>query len=76
MAEHLKQLPPQSHVRPTDLATAYAACGRNEEAFRWLERAYREHDSALSEMKISMTLDKLRPDPRFQDLVRRINFPQ
>lgn len=75
VAEHLKQLPPQSHVRPTDLATAYAACGRNEEAVRWLERAYREHDSSLASLKGDVTLEKLRPDPRFQDLLRRMNFP-
>jgi Tfp pilus assembly protein PilF len=75
VAEHLRQLPPQNHVRPTELATAYAACGRNDEAFRWLERAYREHDSFLAGMKADITLEKLRPDPRFQDLVRRMNFP-
>jgi tetratricopeptide (TPR) repeat protein len=76
VAEHMKQFLTRSHVRPTELAIAYAACGRNEEAFRWLERAYREHDSSLAGMKTDMTLDKLRPDPRFQDLLKRMNFPQ
>jgi tetratricopeptide (TPR) repeat protein len=76
VAEHLKRLPPQSHVRPTDLAAAYAACGRNGEAFRWLERAYREHDSFLASMRTDITFEKLRPDPRFQDLLKRMNFPQ
>jgi Flp pilus assembly protein TadD len=76
VAEHLKQLAPQRHVLATDLATAYAACGRNEEAFRWLETAYREHDSALVGMKTDITLDKLRSDPRFQNLLGRMNFPR
>jgi TolB-like protein/DNA-binding winged helix-turn-helix (wHTH) protein/Tfp pilus assembly protein PilF len=76
VAEHLRQSAFQSHVRPTDLAAAYAACGRNEKAFQWLERAYREHDSALVSMKANITLDKLRSDPRFQDLLRRMNFPR
>jgi adenylate cyclase len=76
VAEHMKHGGTRAYVRPTDLATAYAACGRNEEAFRWLERAYREHDSSLAGMKTEITLEKLRSDPRFQDLVRHMNFPQ
>ena len=72
----LKQRAARTYVRPTDLATAYAACGRNKEAFTWLEKAYREHDSSLVSLKTDITLDKLRPDPRFQDLLRGMNFPQ
>ncbi|MGB9073485.1 MAG: hypothetical protein WCC22_12665 [Terriglobales bacterium] len=72
----MKHVTTRTYVRPYDLATAYAACGRNEEAFRWLERAYREHDSSLAGMKGDMTLEKLRPDARFQDLLRRMNFPE
>ena len=76
VAEDMKHVTTGIHVRPFDLAAAYAACGRNEEAFRWLETAYREHDFSLGELKVDFRLDKLRPDPRFQDLVRRMNFPE
>jgi adenylate cyclase len=75
VAEHMKYVATRTYVRPYDLATAYTACGRNEEAFRWLETAYREHDSFLCGMKTDFTLEKLRPDPRFQDLLRRMNLP-
>jgi adenylate cyclase len=76
VAEEMKQFGTRTYVGPTDMATAYAACGRNEEALRWLEAAYRTHDSSLGYIKLDYTLDKLRSDPRFQDLLRRMNFPQ
>lgn len=41
-----------------------------------LENAYLEYDDWLLFIKIEPTLDGLRPDPRFQDLVRRIGLPQ
>ncbi len=76
VAEEMRELATRARVGPSHVATAYTACGRNEEAFRWLERAYREHDPDLSYMKVDFMLDQLRPDPRFQDLLRRMNFPQ
>ncbi len=74
--QEMKQLATRARVAPSDLATACVACGRDDEAFRWLETAYREHDFSLSYLKIDFSLDKLRPDPRFQDLLRRMNLPQ
>ena len=75
VAEHMKQVATRTYVPPSDLAAACAACGRNEEAFRSLQTGYHEHDFSLGELKIDFRLDKLRPDPRFQDLLRRMNFP-
>jgi TolB-like protein/DNA-binding winged helix-turn-helix (wHTH) protein/Tfp pilus assembly protein PilF len=76
VAEHMKHVASQTYVRPSDLATAYVACGRNQEALRWLDKAYREHDAFLCYMNTDIMLEKLRPDPRFQELVRRMNFSQ
>lgn len=75
VAEEIRQVVTRNSAGQTDLAVAYAACGRNDEALQRLEQAYREHDSNLAYMKIDSTLEKLRPDPRFQDLLRRMNFP-
>jgi TolB-like protein/DNA-binding winged helix-turn-helix (wHTH) protein/Flp pilus assembly protein TadD len=75
LAEDMKQVATRTYVPRSDLAAAYAVCGRNEEALRWLETAYREHDFSLGELKTDFRLDKLRPDPHFQDLLRRMNFP-
>ncbi len=67
-----------SYIQSRDVTFAVLCQGpgRNEEAFRFLEIAYREHDFSLAYIKADFTVDKLRPDPRFQDLLRRMNFPQ
>jgi len=58
-------------------ACIHAGLGETDEAFGALERAWRDHDSWLSYLLTSYpTLDGLRPDPRFDDLVRRIGLGQ
>jgi hypothetical protein len=42
----------------------------------WLERAYGEHDQWMVYIKSTPGWDALRPEPRFQAIVRRMNFPQ
>ena len=42
----------------------------------WLEKAYREHDGQMYRLKAEPSWDPLRNDPRFQDLLRRMNFPE
>jgi tetratricopeptide (TPR) repeat protein len=58
------------------VARIYATLGQNEEALGWLETAYRERAEWLVMVKVDESLDGLRTDPRFQDLLRRMNFPQ
>jgi len=53
----------------------HAGLGEKDQAFEWLEKAYDEHDQGLSFLKVDPTLEPLRSDPRFQDLLRRMNFP-
>ncbi len=50
--------------------------GETEEAMAWLERAYEERDPQLLAVKTDPGMDPLRSDPRFQDLLRRIGFPE
>jgi tetratricopeptide (TPR) repeat protein len=47
-----------------------------DEAFNWFERAYIERDTALVFFKMDPAYDPIRSDPRFQDLIRRMNFPE
>jgi hypothetical protein len=47
-----------------------------QQAMTWLERAYEERDPLLLNAKTDPRLDPLRSDPRFQDLLRRIGFPE
>jgi TolB-like protein/Flp pilus assembly protein TadD len=71
----LKELSRQRYVSPYQMAYIYAALGDFNQAFAWLERAYQEGSPGLVFLKVDPRVDRLRPDPRFQDLLRRVNFP-
>ena len=58
------------------LAFVYTYLGDRDHAFAWLEKASKERDTALPGLKVDPTWDNLRPDPRFQDLVRRVGLPE
>jgi TolB-like protein/DNA-binding winged helix-turn-helix (wHTH) protein len=58
------------------IATFYADMGDKEQAFRWLNTAYLEHDWLLISLKTNFRLDSLRSDPRFGELVRKVGLPQ
>jgi eukaryotic-like serine/threonine-protein kinase len=58
-----------------EIALVYAGLGEKDLAFEWLDRAYNERDKGFISLKVDPPLDPLRSDPRFQDLLRRMNFP-
>ena len=56
------------------VALLYANAGEKEAALDWLERAYQQHGTLLEYIRISPEFEALRPDPRYQDLLRRLNL--
>jgi TolB-like protein/DNA-binding winged helix-turn-helix (wHTH) protein/Tfp pilus assembly protein PilF len=58
-----------------NVALIYDGLGDIDRAMEWLERAYRERSPQLPGLRIETWSDSLRADPRFQDLLRRMNFP-
>jgi hypothetical protein len=50
--------------------------GHHDQAITWLERAYEEHDQWMVFANSYPGLDRLRSEPRFQALLRRMNFPE
>ena len=51
--------------------------GRFEEALTWLEKAFEERSGGwFPYIRTEFVFDPLRGYPRFQDLVRRLNFPE
>lgn len=73
--EQLHNRGKQRYVTSYIVARLNLALGRKDEALGCLQTAYRERDSFMVFMKVDPLLDGLRPDPRFQDLLRRMNFP-
>jgi serine/threonine protein kinase/Tfp pilus assembly protein PilF len=64
------------YVIPTLIAIMYAHAEEKDQACEWLEKAYEEHDPFLVEVKTVPAFNDYRPDPRFQQLLRRMNFPE
>ena len=62
------------YVPAFSMAAIYAELGRKDEAFAWLEKAYRERAPGFVDLKVEPTLDSLRSDPRYIDLVRRVGL--
>jgi hypothetical protein len=66
----------QRHVPAIRIARTFAHTGNADSALQWLERAYQNHESPLSRLGVVWDWQGLRSDPRFQDLMRRLNLPQ
>ncbi len=58
------------------IAQALAWRGEKDRAFEWLERAYKQRDGGLSEIKIAPMLSSLHADPRFNALLRKVKLPE
>jgi TolB-like protein/DNA-binding winged helix-turn-helix (wHTH) protein/Tfp pilus assembly protein PilF len=65
----------RQNIGTWEVALVYAGLGDKDRAFEWLEKAYQVHDKGMLYLKVDPPLDPLRSDPRFQDLLRRMNFP-
>jgi hypothetical protein len=61
---------------PLDFAYLYAAVGEKDRAFLFLNKAYKDRNWYLITLRVNPLFDPLRSDPRFQDFVRRMNFPK
>ena len=73
--DQLKEQSLRSYVSSYSIAEVCLGLGDQNQALEWLEKAYEERARAMSLIKVEPILDPLRSDPRFQDLVRRMNFP-
>ena len=74
--EELKEESKQRYVPPLIIAEMYTGLGMKEQAFEWLEKAYDVRDGNMILLKVWPVWDPLRDDPRFHDLLRRMNFPE
>lgn len=73
--ERFREIAKTQYVMSYHLALIYSALGDKDKAIAELETAFNEHDYLLPRIKVEPFLDPLRNDPRFIDIVRRLNFP-
>ena len=75
-AETLAARSEQANVIATNIAVLYICAGDQERALEWLARGFEVRDTWISYLSVHPIWDGLRDDPRFQDLLRRMNLPQ
>jgi TolB-like protein/DNA-binding winged helix-turn-helix (wHTH) protein len=57
------------------IAADYALLEEKDKAFDWLEKAFQQRDMGMIYLKVNDSFEALRSDPRFQDLLRRMDLP-
>jgi TolB-like protein/DNA-binding winged helix-turn-helix (wHTH) protein/Flp pilus assembly protein TadD len=70
----LKKVPERSYLDPYNVMALYVGLGDHDSAIHWLERAYREHSASIYGLKTDPFVNPMRSDPRFQDLLHRMNL--
>ncbi len=63
------------YVCPYEVAGVYAQLGDKDRAFEWLDKAYQSR-SCMYWLRQDPRLDSLHSDPRFQELLTKMKFPQ
>jgi tetratricopeptide (TPR) repeat protein len=65
-----------TYVSPYMIAIVWIGLADKDKAFEYLERAYQEKSPDVAYfLKADLRLDPIRKDPRFTDLLRRMDFP-
>ena len=72
--DELQEQSKRRYVSPYLIALVYLGLSNKDQAFSWLEKAYDERSVNLMYLKVEPMLDPLRSDPRFAELLRRMNL--
>jgi eukaryotic-like serine/threonine-protein kinase len=72
--DELRDISKQHYVSPYLIAVVYVGLGDKGQAFAWLDKAVQDRSFFLIWLKVEPLFDPLRGDPRFQELLRRMNL--
>ncbi len=75
IVEGLELRSKESYVSPYFIALAYTGLGERDRAFEWLEKAFNERSTLLPYITGPLW-HSLRGDPRYGQLLRRMNLPE
>ncbi len=62
--------------RASTVANRYLEAGENDLALEWFERAFADRDQGMPYLGTPWYKDTLGDDPRYWDLLRRMNLPE
>ena len=72
----LNELAACGYVSPFSQVVIHTGLGEIDEVFKWLEKALEVRDSYLRSLNTDPLFDRVRPDPRFALLMRRVGLDQ
>jgi len=70
------QLASRCYVSPYFIAEVYSALGETDRAIEYLEKSFAERSPWLAYLRVEPALDRLRTDPRFDELLSRVGLPR
>jgi len=76
LLEELKSESSRRYVSAYCFAIAHLALGEKDEVFAWLEKDIAERSTWNLVYGVTPELDELRDDPRFKDMLKRLNLPE
>jgi tetratricopeptide (TPR) repeat protein len=76
IVEEFEEKARREYVSPLALAMAHMAAGDLDRTFAWLDKMYAEHHPWLILMNVHARYDRLRGDPRFHELMRKLGFTE
>ena len=75
IANQLKAMRAKGYSPPLNIGRIYMLLGDHDEAFEWFKLADEERDGDMVLLNIAPVYDPVRADPRFEELLRRMRFP-
>ena len=77
LAGMLEEISRETYFPPFMIAEAHVVAGNNDQALDWLEKGFEVNDPSMPYIGVMPHfVDLLGNDPRYQDLLRRMNLPR
>jgi len=70
----LKERSKKEYMKPFFFVIIYSALNQIDEAFKWLEKSYNERDPAIHHILTVETIDNLRSDPRYIEVLKKMDL--
>jgi serine/threonine-protein kinase len=74
MLEELQGLSEKMYVSPWGFAVIHLGLGQIDQAYEWLEKAYKERDHSMIVFKIMSYFEDFRSMPRFKALLQKVGL--
>ena len=75
LLDDLTELAQRKYVAPQVFAGIHLGLGEHDRAMEYLEKSCKEHSHWLIYLHLDPSMDELRGDPRFADLLKRVGLP-